>query len=60
MPERHRTSELLIACQSLESLRNALVFEEHGTVADDRTREFAEVVEELIRMTKERAEGSQV
>ena len=60
MPERRRMSELLIAYQSFESLRNAIVFEERGTAADDGTREFAEVVEELIRMTKERAEGSQV
>lgn len=51
MPGRRRTSELLIACQPLEPLRNAIVFEERGTVADDGTREFAEVVEELIRMT---------
>jgi len=65
MPKKRRTSglsgsELLAARQTLESLRSTIFFEETETTTDDGKKGFAEVVDGLIEMMKERAEGSQV
>ena len=51
--------ELLTACQSLKSLRETVIFEEREMIADDGAKDFAEVLEELIGMMKERINGSQ-
>jgi len=65
MPKKRRTSglsgsELLVARQALESLRNTILFEETETTTDDGKKHIAEVVDDLIKMMNERAEGSQV
>ena len=65
MFKKHKTSELggselLAAYQALESLHNVIPFEETETTADDGTKDLAEVVDELIKMMKEQAEGPQV
>jgi len=65
MPKKRRISglsgsELLVARQALESLRNTILFEETETTTDDGKKDSAEVVDDLIKMMKERAEGSQV